>query len=89
MKKSVKGSSSKNQTIVPMYKASQLTKNSSKDLWVAFPAGSTPKNGLVYGSKLTRDRVRSLASKEFNVRIQEIRSRRVKNMENRRLTNRW
>jgi len=87
-KPSKKGS--KNQEIKPLYKASKLTKNSSKDLWVAFRAGSTPKaSGLVYSSTLTRDTVRNAARKVFNTDMQEVRSRRVRNMESRRLTNRW
>jgi len=89
-KASKKSSSSKNtNTIKPLYKAEKLTKNSSKDLWVAFRAGSTPKTGLVYSSTLTRDAIRYNASKLLSVDMNDVRSRRVRNMENRALTNRW
>jgi hypothetical protein len=82
-----KKSSSKNE-IKPMYNASKLTKNSSRNLWVVFPAGTSPKNdGLVYSSTLSRDKVRSLCARALNMNTQDIRSRRVSNLTTRKLTN--
>ena len=64
------------KSIVSMYPASRLTKNSSRELWVTFPAYN-PNRGLVFSSTLTRDQVRRKASKELGVAFENVRSRRV------------
>jgi len=66
------------KTVKALYPVSRLTKNSSANLWVTFPAGKTSK-GLVYSSTLTRDAVRNSARKAFGVNITAVRSRRVSN----------
>ena len=79
-----KKSSSKNE-IKSMYNASKLTKNSSRNLWVVFPAGTSPKNdGLVYSSTLSRDSVRYAGSKRFKIAMNDVRSRRVSNISSRK-----
>lgn len=76
------------KTIKPLYKASELKKTSNSKLWVTFKAGTTPtKNGVVYGSTLTRDEVRNDFAKRNNVMITDVRSRRVANLTTRRLQN--
>jgi len=60
-----------------LYKVSKMTKNTDKNLWVAFPVGKI-NSGLVYNSFLSRDTVRSIARKELGAKsIAEIRSCRV------------
>lgn len=64
-----------------LYSASKLTKNSTKNLWVVYPAGDEPKNGLVFSSTLTRDNVRNAGRKELGLYFtQDVRARRVSNM---------
>ena len=64
--------------VKPLYAVSALTKNSSANLWVVFPAGSTSR-GLVYSSTLSRDTVRNAARKAWGITdISNVRSRRVK-----------
>jgi len=65
------------KTVKALYPVSGLTKNSSANLWVVFPAGSTSK-GLVYSSTLSRDTVRNAAGKTLGIHMNETRSRRVK-----------
>ena len=66
-----------------MYPATQLTKNSSRELWVTFPA-SRPSSALVFWlvlaplpAILSRDQVRRKAAKELGVAFEDVRSRRV------------
>lgn len=68
--------STKRKSITSMYPATQLTKNSSRELWVTFPQ-SRPNNALVFSSVLTRDQVRRKAAKELGVAFVDVRSRRV------------
>lgn len=75
------------KAVKPLYKATELTKKSNGKLWVAFKSGSVPSKGMVYGSTLSRDQVRNVASKELGVKIQDVRARRVSNMSSRRLKN--
>lgn len=65
------------KTVKALYPVSRLTKNSSSNLWVTFPAGKTSK-GLVFSSTLSRDTVRNASRKAFGVSISAVRSRRVK-----------
>lgn len=71
-------SAKNSKSVKALYPVSRLTKNSSSNLWVVFPAGKTSK-GLVYSSTLTRDAVRNASRKAFGVDITAVRSRRVKN----------
>ena len=68
--------STKAKNITSMYPATQLTKNSSRELWVTFPA-SRPSSALVFSSVLSRDQVRRKAAKELGVAFEDVRSRRV------------
>lgn len=77
----------KQKTIKPLYTATNLKKTAKSNLWVAFTAGSKPSNGTVYGSTLTRDQVRNAYSKYANCTIQEVRARRVSNLDVRKLKN--
>ena len=64
------------RSIKPMYRTSELTNRTNKNLWVTFVAGQ-PTNGLVFSMSLTRDEARNAASKMFGTPIQSIRSQRV------------
>lgn len=75
------------KSVKPLYKATDLTKKSNGKLWVAFKSGSTPSKGIVYSSTLSRDNVRVAASKAFEVKIQDVRARRVSNMSARPIKN--
>lgn len=66
------------RSIKPMYRTSEITNRTNKNLWVTFVAGS-PSNGLVYSMTLTRDEARNAASRMFGQPIQSIRSQRVSN----------
>lgn len=79
-------STSSKSSIKPLYAASQLTKNSSKNLWVVFPAGK-PAKGLVFSSVLNRDTVRSVGAKALGIDREDTRSRRVSNLNARKIRN--
>jgi len=64
------------QTMKPMYKVSEITNRTNKNLWVVFEAGK-PDAGLVFSMTYTRDNVRSAMSKLVGTSIQNIRSQRV------------
>lgn len=66
------------RSIKPMYRTSELTNRTNKNLWVTFVAGQ-PTNGLVFSMSLTRDEARSASSRMFGTSIQNIRSQRVSN----------
>ena len=68
----------KGQTIKAMYKVSEITNRTNKNLWVAFVAGQE-STGMVFSMVWSRDQVRNIMSKITGTSIQSIRSQRVSN----------
>lgn len=71
---------SKYAGIKSLYSASDLTKKSHPQLWVAFPKGKMQAKGLVFSGTFTRDAIRTRMSALMNTEIKNIRCRRVKNL---------
>lgn len=77
-KNTVTSAKVKGQTIKAMYKVSEITNRTNKNLWVAFVAGQESK-GFVFSMVWTRDQVRSAMRHITGSPIQSIRSQRISN----------
>ena len=64
------------QSIKAMYRVSEITNRTNKNLWVVFEAGNE-SNGLVFSMVFDRNTVRNAMSKIVGTNIQNIRSQRV------------
>jgi hypothetical protein len=64
------------QNIKAMYRVSEITNRTNKNLWVVYEAGNE-SNGLLFSMVHNRDTVRNAMSKIVGTNIQNIRSRRV------------
>lgn len=64
------------QNIKAMYRVSEITNRTNKNLWVVFESGNV-SNGLLFSMTLTRDQVRNAMSKIVGTSIHNIRSQRV------------
>lgn len=67
----------KGRKVKVMYRTSEITNRTNKDLWITYPAGRVSE-GIVLSSSLTRDEARNAARLMFGQPIQTIRSQRVK-----------
>ena len=64
------------QSVKAMYRVSEITNRTNKNLWVVFEAGNV-SNGLVFSMVYDRNTVRNVMSKIVGTNIQNIRSQRV------------
>lgn len=65
-----------NAKVKSLYPVSKLTKNSAKNLWVAYPA-SSPSKGLVFSSTLSADKARNFVAKSIKTTMSNINICRV------------
>lgn len=74
--KGMKGTLVKGKTMRPMYKVSEITNRTNKNLWVVFETNKSSK-GLVFSGTYTRDQIRCAMAKITGAAFTDIRSQRV------------